>query len=122
MELIRETQQPQTQLNHQPPLPPLTYTRMVPVIWTQRESSGPTHKRTEGVPWCGALSWLQKPLHLMGIAKLLCMWALTLLLPAPAFGSRGYLIVVVPRQLFAAALVVFSGVSAWTCARQWFFC
>jgi hypothetical protein len=38
-------------------------------------------------------------------AQILCMWALVKLFPAPAFWFKRYLIVV-PRPLFAAALVV----------------
>ena len=36
------------------------------LLWTQRASSGPTHKRTEGRAPCGALSLLQKDAALQG--------------------------------------------------------
>ena len=64
----------------------------------RKESSGPTHKRAEDVPRCGALSLLQKPLHYKGglsrnRAQLLCMWPLVV---------RCMYMAVVPRPMPAA--------------------
>jgi hypothetical protein len=64
----------------------------------RKESSGPTHKRAEDVPRCGALSLLQKPLHYKGglsrnRAQLLCMWPLVV---------RCMHMAVVPRPMPAA--------------------